>query len=97
MDPFNVERGTPLNWASGAVFHHSRPSHTRVIMVRKQEGEIKHPEKSHPKLSVEEAQKRALARQRARRELRKLEKATDPGISIKGEGAVQLSFSRGRE
>jgi hypothetical protein len=66
-------------------------------MVRKQEGEIKHPKKSHPKLPVKEAQKRVLDRQRARRALRKLEKATDPGISIKEEGAVQLSFSRGRE
>jgi hypothetical protein len=66
-------------------------------MARKQEVDIKHPERSHPTLSAEEARQRALDRQRERRARRKLEKATDPAIRIKEEGAVQLSFSGGRE
>jgi hypothetical protein len=59
--------------------------------------DIKHPEKSHPILSTEDAKQRALDRQRERRARRKLEKATDPDIKIEEEGAVQLSFSGRRE
>ena len=67
--------GPPPNWQRTVELDRRRPSHTRTIMARKREEGIKHPEKSHPILSTEEARRRKLNRQNDRRKRRKLENA----------------------